>query len=105
MDAKVNEVEINGVAYVKKGEAPKGNRHIVVLDRGWIFVGQVQPLNEGGMSIIRDCYNVRNWKTHGFGGLTLNPVLADVTLDKCADIYFRAGSEIFMVAVPDDWHV
>jgi hypothetical protein len=41
--ADINEVEINGVVYTKKGEAVeyKETDHIIVIaQRGWIFEGQ-----------------------------------------------------------------
>ena len=49
------------------GEA-KG-RHIVVLDRGWIFVSDLTKLDDDGY-MLTNCMNIRKWTSGGFGGLT-----------------------------------
>ena len=35
-------VEINGVEYVRADTLPRGTRAVVVIDRGWIFGGDVR---------------------------------------------------------------
>ena len=44
METNINEVEINGVKYVRKdsvkGQEFTGDIKIVVLQRGWIYVGR-----------------------------------------------------------------
>lgn len=37
-----NTIEINGVTYVRADTKPTGNRAVVVVDRGWVFAGDVE---------------------------------------------------------------
>ena len=41
MDKCPNEITIDGTVYTKKVETPSGKRGIYVVDRGWIFVGDL----------------------------------------------------------------
>jgi len=43
MDA--NTIEINGETYIKKSSAPTGSRIVLVVDKGWIFAGDVTEEN------------------------------------------------------------
>jgi len=94
----MTKVTVDGKEYVS---AVKGNRRIVVLDRGFIFVGDLRKENE--MYILSDAYNVRSWKSGGFGGMETDPKASQVKLDKCADKIFKIGSEIFFTPVEDNW--
>ena len=38
---EMNEIEINGVKYIKADSKPNGTRAIIVVDRGWIFAGDI----------------------------------------------------------------
>ncbi len=44
-----NEIEINGIKYTRSDSVaapvPSGNRAVVVVDRGWIFAGDVTEEN------------------------------------------------------------
>jgi len=91
-------ITVDGVDYYSK---EKGRRHIVVLDRGFIFVGD---LSEGErVSTLADCYNIRKWDSGGFGGMEVDPKGSGVVLDKCSDKIFKPGAEIFMTPVSDSW--
>lgn len=82
--------------------APKGPRHICVLDRGWIFVGDL--LMEGSECTLSRAQNIRRFKKVGFGGLTKGAKHAEAILDKCsAPIKFRRDAMIFCVPVGEDW--
>jgi hypothetical protein len=81
--------------------APEGDRHIVVLDRGWIFVGDLRE--EDGKIILSNCVNVRKWTQGGFGGLTKDPRGSGAVLDQCEPISFHKSAVIFMVPVVEDW--
>lgn len=47
----VSTIEVNGVKYVRAdqiaAEAPRGNRAVVVVDRGWIFAGNGNGTGNG----------------------------------------------------------
>jgi len=77
-----------------------GNRFIVVLDRGWIMVGNVTD-NADGTHTISNCANLRKWESGGFGGVTTNPSKSGVLLDPCADVIYV--NEIMRVPISDDW--
>lgn len=38
-------ITVNGVEYVRKADKPTGTRAIIVVDRGWIFAGDVTREN------------------------------------------------------------
>lgn len=76
--------------------------HIVVLDKGWIFHGNLMPQENGGYRLT-SCVNVRKWDKNGFGGLTKGAVCSDATLDECKPIFFREKDIVFTVQTPDDW--
>lgn len=82
-------------------ERPQGDRYIVVLDRGWIFAGNVEPCDDGTY-LITNAYNVRKWETGGYGALSISASGANAKLDKCAPIKFKEA--IFMTPISEDWH-
>ncbi|MFQ5471269.1 MAG: hypothetical protein ACE5FA_00095 [Dehalococcoidia bacterium] len=96
-------ITINGVDYAPTTTFPTGNRHIVVLDRGWIFVGDLVQSKEDGVYELNNAQNVRKWSDGGFGGLTKDPVGAGAVLDSSAAIRFSRSACIFMVPVPEEW--
>ena len=58
----VSTIEVNGVKYLRAdqiaAEAPRGNRAVVVVDRGWIFAGDVEDVN-GRIRITRAVWVLR----------------------------------------------
>lgn len=96
-----NRIVINDVEYAPVSEVPKGNRAIVVVDRGWIFAGNVT--RENGRIRISDALHVFKWVAVGFDGMIDNPVKAKADLRKIPDVDLPEGSEVFCVPVPDSW--
>ncbi len=94
-----NTITIDGIDYVKEGQKITGNRHIVVLDRGWIFVGNLEV--DGETYKLTNTQNIRKWGKSGFGGMVLDPKKAEVVLDKSGPLEFK--SPIFLVSVPENW--
>jgi hypothetical protein len=95
----VNEtIEINGETYRK---VHSGNRAVVVVDRGWIFAGDVTEAN-GRIRLDRAVW-LFAWKEIGFSGVIADPAKADVRPIDPVDI--PAGAEIFRVPVADDWGI
>ena len=78
----------------------QGDRHIVVLDRGWIMVGNLKQLDDETW-LISNAANLRKWSSGGFGLATKDPIGAGVVLDPCGDIRFREA--IFTVPVGEGW--
>jgi hypothetical protein len=81
------------------GEA-KG-RHIVVLHRGWVFVGDLTKLDNG--YLLNNCGNIRKWTSGGFGGLTKSKADSGAVVDPCNAIKFKDDAMIFCVPVSGDW--
>jgi aspartokinase-like uncharacterized kinase len=77
-------------------------RAVLVLDRGWIFAGDVTE-TDGHVRLTR-AVHVRNWSSIGFDGMIANPDSDNVTLkrlDHCVD--FPVEAELFRVPVGDSW--
>ena len=71
------EIEINGIKYVPADSvAPSekiGPMRIVVADRGWVFVGNVEEHDDKSVTIT-NCRNIRRWgTTKGLGELQSGP--------------------------------
>lgn len=90
---------INGTTYVPANSVPAGNRAVVVVDRGWIFAGDVTR-EDGRIRITRAVW-VFKWENCGFAAVIENPSKADIR--PMADIDMPAGAEIFSVPVSDQW--
>jgi len=99
--ASVNTISINGVEYAPVNAQPKGSRAVVVVDRGWIFAGDVT--RKDGRILISRALHVFKWESIGFAGMVDNPKKAKADLRRMADVDIPEGSEIFCVPVPDDW--
>ncbi len=81
-----------------------GGAHLVVLDRGWIFHGNlVTPEEPNGDYVLTNCVNVRKWSENGFGGLTKGAVFSGATLDDCNTIRFKERSLIFLSPTSEGW--
>lgn len=95
-------VLIDGVEYVEKQPAKTGNRAVVVVDRGWIFAGDVTVADR--RIYLDRAVHVLRWESIGFDGMIANPKSNKVTLKPMVNrVELPKGSEIFRVPVSDDW--
>ena len=78
-----------------------GDRHIVVLDRGWIFVGNLSCKDD--VYTLSNCKNIRKWSTGGFGALSRSAKESGATMDDAAPLRFDKRAMIFVVPVGADW--
>ena len=109
--ASLSTIEINGVVYAPVGSSsantlPTGNRHVVVLDRGWIYAGDLSYVEEGGITwqVISNATHVFRWESIGFTGVLENPKNPKVTLKEVAyPVKVPLGSVIYTVPVPETW--
>jgi hypothetical protein len=85
----------------KKAKSAKGVRAVVVVDRGWIFAGDVVDSN--GRVYLSRAVHVLSWSSGGFATLLSDPVKAGAKLAPCSDVEVPAGSEIFRCPVSQDW--
>ena len=95
-------VTIDGVEYAPVNQN-SGNRAVVVVDRGWIFAGDVT--REKGRIRLSRALHVFKWESIGFAGMIENPKKAKADLRPIADVDLPEGSEIFCVPVPAEWGV
>lgn len=94
---------INGVDYIRADSIlavqPNGNRAVVVVDRGWIFAGDVT--REYGRIKLSRAVWVFRWESCGFAEVIEDPSKADIR--PMSDVDIPVGAEIFCVPVPDQW--
>ena len=97
-------ISIDGVDYIRADTvlpAVTGNRAVVVVDRGWIFAGNVT--RENGRIKLSDALHVFSWNAKGFAGMVDDPKAAQADLRPCANVDIPAGAEVFCVPVSDEW--
>lgn len=100
-EIEMENVTINGVEYtpvVKNSE----NRAVIVVDRGWIFAGDVE--RRDGRIYLTNAVWLFCWESVGFDGVIANPKSDKVTIKPMPNgIDIPEGSEIFCVPVKDGW--
>lgn len=89
METSVNELSVNGVAYVPKSsvktEEPKGSLKIVILQRGWTMIGRLE--RNGSECKLHNAAVIRTWGTSkGLGEIALGGPLSGTKLDKCGGL-------------------
>jgi hypothetical protein len=89
---------INGIEYSPVCRT-KGNRNVVVVDKGWIFAGDVTRKN--GRIYLSHAVWVFRWESCGFSKVIEDQKQADIR--EIADVDIPKGSEIFCIPVTDDW--
>lgn len=106
-ETTLEKLTVNGVTYVKEGSQgaalKPGKRHVVVVDRGWIFAGD-REVREDGTIVLTQAFQVLKWSKNGFAGLCADPTAAGATLLKMEQpVEIPQDSEIFRVPVGDAW--
>jgi hypothetical protein len=97
----MTKITINGIDYVPADSKPAGNRAVVVVDRGWIFAGDVTRKN--GRIALTNALHVFKWDALGFSGMVADPKAAKADLRPVADVDIPEGAEVFSVPVPEGW--
>ncbi len=96
-------IKIDEVEYVRAdsvSRAPAGNRAIVVVDRGWIFAGDVT--RKDGRLRMDNAVHVFGWKSVGFAGIVADASKADLR-PMARPVDLPEDAEIFSVPVSDTW--
>ena len=105
--ASLSTIEINGVTYSPVGSqttVPTGNRVVCVIDRGWIFAGDVETDEVTKDLVIHNAIHVFRWESIGFTGVLQNPNNGKVTLKNSPyPVRVPLGSVIFTVPVDENW--
>ena len=78
------------------------NRHILVIDRGWIYAGDLTE--EDDRIFLDRVVWVFNWRSIGFDGMVKNPKHKEVNLRSMPGrVNVPKDAEIFRVEVDDEW--
>ena len=105
METSINTITVNGVDYVcadQVQQTPVGNRAVVVVDRGWIFAGDIT--RENGRIKLTRAVHVFRWESIGFDGMISNPKSAKVTIKPMPnEVDIPEGAEVFCVPVETNW--
>lgn len=101
-----NTLMVNNVEFVRKDSLPPvpppGNRAVIVVDRGWIFAGDVTE-KDGRIYLDRAVWVFR-WEGIGFDGVLANPKQSAAKLKKLTHrIDIPKDAEIFRTPVSADW--
>lgn len=82
---------------VPEAAPPHGPLTMLVLHRGFIFVGEWD-----GVTLTR-AKNVRRWTEGGIGGLTLGAKSSKAVLDPHADVKPSLGAILHTSPLPKGW--
>lgn len=92
-------IVIDGVEYTPN--KPSGLRAVVVVDRGWIFAGDVTRAN--GRIYIKRAVWVFRWESVGFSAVVADPKKAKADIRQIDDVEVPEASEIFSIPVNANW--
>jgi hypothetical protein len=92
-------ITINGIEYIRADAKPAGTRAVVVVDRGWIFAGDVT--RKDSRIYLSNAVWVFRWSSIGFDGVLRDPSKAEIR--KIDDVDIPAQSEVFCAPVKDGW--
>ena len=89
--SKPEVIKIDDVEYVRRDSSTEGEIKIAVLDRGFVYVGQVDT-SDPNMLVLRDAKNIRVWGTSKGLGELVNGPLSETKLDAVGTVRapFRA---------------
>jgi hypothetical protein len=101
-------LRIGEVEYVRRdslAQTPTGNRAVIVVDRGWIFAGDVdKDGGRAGYICLSRAVLVQSWSELGFDGMIANPKDKRVKIKPIKyQVRIPNDSEILSVPVPADW--
>ena len=90
-------IVVDGATYVR--QKPSSDRAVIVVDRGWIFAGDVRE--DMGRIFLSNAVWVFRWESCGFASVIEDPSKADIR--PIADLDIPTASEIFRIPVPTGW--
>jgi hypothetical protein len=103
----VQKIVVDGETYVKRSAVqllPKGPRVVLVVDRGWIFAGDLTE--ENGRIYLDNALHVFKWESGGFSQCVADPAKAKADLRVLTTrVDVPASSEVFRIPVPANWGV
>lgn len=99
----MQELIVDGVKFAPEQKPqPNGNRAVVVVDRGWIFAGDVTE-KDGRIYLDRAVW-VFHWESVGFAAVVADPKKAKADIRPMSTrVDIPKDSEIFRLPVSDNW--
>ena len=98
--SKPNVIKIDEVEYIRADAIPMtpSKKRIVVLQRGWVVVGDVRE--EDNHVYISNASVIRVWgTTKGLGEIASSGPTKDTKLDKCPDVKVHQLTVVMMMNV------
>ncbi len=93
----MDKIFVNEMQY----DVPK--RAVVVVDRGWIFAGDVNESTPGRIRLSRAVW-LFDWQSIGFAAVVANPKREEVDIRPIPEgVDIPCGAEIFRIPVSDNW--
>ena len=87
---------VDGTTYVPK-TPPKGDVKIVVLHRGWVVVGRLQPHGDEPDRVLTNAHVIRMWGTaNGIGELAGGPTSKTV-LDRAGTVRYHELAAVLTI--------
>ena len=105
--SKPETIVVDEVKYVRADKAAQtaipGKRAVVVVDRGWIFAGDVTRENDRVR--LTNAIWVCRWESIGFDGMIANPKDKKVFIKPVPGgvVDVPKAAELFCIPVPDGW--
>lgn len=93
----------NGCATAKQAVSPSG-RAVVVVDRGWIFAGDMSTTPDGYLRLDNAVWVFR-WESIGFSAVIKEWKSAKVDIRKTDPIEIPADAVVFRVPVESGWGI
>lgn len=107
MEQQINELTINGQQYVLKSsiqpEPPKGNRCVLVIDRGWVVAGDIED-KDWRIFVTRALWLFK-WNEIGLDGVIKSPKSPKAVVREWpgGKVDVPAGAEVFRIPVSENW--
>ena len=88
----------------KPAPVVQNKRAVVVVDRGWIFAGDMSITSDGYLRLER-AIHVFRWESIGFAKVITDWKGGKVDLRPCEPVELPMDAVIFRVPVGDDWGI
>lgn len=96
-----DQIIVNGIKYRRVLADGEPQRAVVVVDRGWIFAGDVTE--KDGRIYLSRALHVFKWSSVGFAKVVEDPKAAGADIRHISDVDIPADAEIFRMPVGSQW--
>lgn len=94
-------ITVDGVTYYKTVQPMNSKIKIVILQRGWVAIGNFE--RKGNDCKLTNASVIRVWgTTKGLGEIALNGPTNETILDKCGDLEFDYLTCVAVMSVNED---